>query len=141
MPLACVVALGFLFILLPDGTVQRWSQSLRLLNAPPGQEEPIAFLYLGHEVSGQELHIHGQIRNTSPSPIEQLDANIRLFASDGKLIDSALVPMETETIAPDATTSFGLIYPDASGKVATYSVGFKLRNGETVSYKNMRGAR
>lgn len=139
--LACVVGLGFLLVLLPQSTVQNWAESLRLRSAPPGQEEPIALLYLGHEIQGQEFRIRGTIRNISTHPIEQLDANIRLFALDDKILETAIVPLDTELIPPDATSNFSLIYPNYTGQILRYSVGFKLRNGELVPYKDMRGPR
>jgi hypothetical protein len=48
--------------------------------------------------------------------------------------------MDAEVIAPDAIASFHLAYPDYSGQFGSYTVDFKLRQGEILSYKDMRGA-
>ena len=53
----------------------------------------------------------------------------------------AIVPLDTELIPPDATSNFSLIYPNYTEQILRYSVGFKLRNGELVPYKDMRGPR
>jgi hypothetical protein len=140
--LACVVAAGFILILLPQETIDAWAQALRLRAAPATtQEEPIAFLFLGDEIRPKEFHIRGVVRNISAQPIEKLDAVIRLYSSEGKLIETAIVRMDAEVIAPDATSTFHLVYPDFAGQFASYSADFKLRNGDPVPFKDMRGAR
>jgi hypothetical protein len=140
--LACVVAAGFVLILLPQETIDAWAQALRLRATPAmTREEPIAFLYLGDEIRGKEFHIRGVVRNISARPIEQLDAVIRLYAAEGRLIETAIARMDAEVIAPDATSTFHLIYPDYAGQFASYSADFKLRNGDPVPFKDMRGAR
>ncbi|GEM_PF-3338491 len=140
--LACVVAAGFLLILLPEKTIDTWAEALRLRAASPAvQEEPIALLYLGDEIAGKEFHIRGVVRNVSTRPIEKLDAVIRLYAADGMLVETAVVRMDAETIAPDATATFHLVYPDYQGQFTSYAADFKLRQGDPVRFKDMRGAR
>lgn len=140
--LACVVAAGFLLILLPEKTIDAWAEALRLRAASPAiQEEPVALLYLGDEIAGKEFHIRGVVRNVSTRPIEKLDAVIRLYAADGILVETAVVRMDTETIAPDGTATFHLVYRDFQGQFTAYSADFKLRNGDPVRFKDMRGGR
>lgn len=140
--LACIVAAGFLLIVLPEKTIDRWAEMLRLRAAsPPVQEEPIALLYLGDEIAGKEFHIRGVVRNVSTRPIEKLDAVIRLYAADGILVETAVVRTDPETIAPDATATFHLVYRDYQGQFTSYSADFKLRHGDPVRFKDMRGAR
>ena len=139
--LACVVAAGFLLLVIPQSAMDRWAQALRLRADIPEDLEPIAFLYLGDEMKGQEFHIRGVVRNISTRPIEKLDATIRLYSSDGKLIETAIVRLDSELIAPDATSTFNLAYPNYAGQFASYAVDFKLRNGNPLPYKDMRGAR
>ena len=62
------------------------------------------------------------------------------IAVDGVLLETAVVRMELETIAPDSIAAFHLIYPDYDGKFSSYSVDFKLRDGEILLYKDMRSA-
>ena len=138
--LSLVVATGFFLILLPQSTLDGVVQSLRLRNAPPPAQERIALLFLGDETQGKEFRIRGVIRNISPVPIEKLDAAIRLYASDGTLLETAMIRMDAETIVPDATSTFTLSYPDYDGRFARYSLDFKLRQGDILPYKDMRAA-
>jgi hypothetical protein len=138
--LAICVAAGFILILLPEGAVDRMAQIIRLRNGELPQQETISLLYLGDETQGKEFHIRGVIRNISTQPIEKLDAAVRLYAPDGSLLETTVVRMDAEVIAPDAIASFHLTYPDYAGQFGSYTVDFKLRQGEILSYKDMRGA-
>ncbi|MBP1594725.1 MAG: hypothetical protein H6Q05_102 [Acidobacteria bacterium] len=138
--LALVVAAGFSLILLPQSTLDSVVQGLLLRNAPPPAQERIALLYLGDETQGKEFRIRGVIRNISAEPIEKLDAAIRLYASDGTLLETAIVRMDAETVTPDATSTFTLSYPEYDGRFARYSLDFKLRQGDILPYKDMRAA-
>jgi 4-amino-4-deoxy-L-arabinose transferase-like glycosyltransferase len=130
------VSLGLLF--LPDGAIDRMAQALRLRSGQLPPQERISLLYLGDETRGKEFHIRGVVRNISTQPIEKLDATVRLYAADGSLLETAVVRMETEIIAPDATSSFDLTFPEYAGQFGSYAVDFKLRQGEAMSYKDMR---
>jgi hypothetical protein len=138
--LSVVVAAGFVLIVLPQPTVDKMTQSLEARYGT-AQQEKIAFLYLGDEVKDNEFHIHGVIRNITTSPIEQLDAAVRLYGHDGSLLQTTIVRMDKETIAPDEIAQFELVYPNYKMELAKYSVDFCLRNGELVSYKDMRATR
>ena len=139
--LALCVAAGLILISMPEGTIDRMAQSLRLRKGETPPQEGISLLYLGDEIKGKEFHIRGVIRNISTQPIEKLDAQIRLYAPDGILIETTVVRMDAEVIAPDATSSFNLAYPDFTGQFGSYSIDFKLRQGQAMPYKDMRGPR
>jgi hypothetical protein len=139
--LAVCIAAGLILISLPEGTIGRMAESLRLRKGETPPQEAISLLYLGDEIKGKEFHIRGVIRNISTQPIEKLDAQIRLYAPDGILIETTVVRMDAEVIAPDATASFHLAYPDFTGQFGSYSVDFKLRQGQAMPYKDMRGPR
>jgi len=139
--LAVCVALGLLLISMPDGTIDSMAQSLRLRKGETPPQEGISLLYLGDEIKGKEFHIRGVIRNISTQPIEKLDATIRLYAPDGILIETAVIRMDAEVIAPDATATFHLAYPDFAGQFGSYSVDFKLRQGQAMPFKDVRGPR
>jgi hypothetical protein len=136
--LAVCVAVGLILIALPEGTIDGMAQSLRLRHGELPQQEPIALLYLGDEGNGKEFHVRGVIRNISTVPIENLDAAVRLYAPDGTLTETTIVRMDSEVIAPDATSTFHLKYMDYDGRFGSYSVDFRLRSGETVPYKDLR---
>jgi hypothetical protein len=136
--LALCIAVGFVLIVVPQATVDRLAQSIRIRNGEAPPEERISLLYLGDEGKGKEFHIRGVIRNISTQPIEKLDAMVRLYAGDGNLLETAVIRMDSEIIAPDATATFHLTYPDYSGQIGSYAVDFKLRQGEPLPYKDMR---
>jgi len=139
--LAVCVAVGLVLISIPEGTIDSMAQTLRLRKGVTPPQEGISLLYLGDEIKGKEFHIRGVIRNISTQPIEKLDAMIRLYAPDGILIETTVVRLDAEVIAPDATATFNLAYPDFAGQFGSYSVDFKLRQGQAMPFKDMRGPR
>ena len=139
--LSLVVAAGFILIILPQRSVDSMSQGLQARSGVTPKQEIIALLYLGDEVKDKEFHIRGVVRNITTQPIEKLDAAVRLYGSDGNLLETAIVRMDKETFAPDETAEFHLIYPDYSMQFKSYAVDFKLRQGDLVPYKDMRGSR
>jgi hypothetical protein len=137
--LSLVVAAGFMLILLPQPTVDKMTQDLQSRHG--ALEEKIAFLYLGDEVKDGEFQVRGVVRNITDAPIEQLDAAIRFFSHDGSVLETAVVRMNKETIAPDEIAQFELVYPNYKMEFASYAVEFKLRQGPVVPYKDMRATR
>jgi hypothetical protein len=138
--LSLVVAAGFILILLPKPAVDRMAQDLQSRRGSSEQEK-IAFLYLGDEVKNSEFHVRGVVRNITAEPIEQLDAAVRLYSHDGSILETVIVRMNKETIAPDEIAQFELVYPNYQSEFGSYSVEFKLRQGAFVHYKDMRGTR
>jgi len=55
------------------------------------------------------------------------------------VLETAIVRLDKEIIAPDEVAQFNLVYPDYKSEFAGYSVAFKLRQGPFVPYKDMRG--
>lgn len=137
--LSLVVAAGFILILLSQPSIDRMTRDLQERHGTP--QEKISFLYLGDETKDNELHIRGVVRNITTAPIEQLDAAIRLYGHDGNVLETSIVRMDKETIAPDETAQFELVYPNYKMEFAKYSVEFKLRDSGVVPYKDMRAAR
>jgi len=135
--LALVVAAGFVLILIPQVTFDRAAQSLEERSGKAGQEQ-IALLYLGDEIKDQRFYVHGLIRNITTQPIEKIDAAIRLYFMDGSLAETDLVRMNKETIAPDDTAEFQLVYPDYNSQFGSYAVDFKYRNGDFLFHRDMR---
>jgi hypothetical protein len=139
--LALSVLAGFIVVLLPQGVFDRVADSIRIRKSPLPPQDTIALLYLGEEAKGNEFHIRGVVRNITTRAVEQLDANVRLYAPDRTLLESAIVRMDVDLIPPDATASFNLSYPDYHGQFGSYSIDFKLRQGDPVPYRDMRGPR
>ncbi len=138
--LSLVVAAGFVLILLPQPSMDKMTRDLQARRGTD-QQEKIAFLYLGDEVKDNEFHIRGAVRNITTTPIEQLDAAIRLFDHNENVLETTIVRMNKETIAPDEVAQFELVYPNYKMEFSKYSVEFKLRDGGLVNYKDMRATR
>jgi hypothetical protein len=136
--LSLVVALGFLMILLPQPTVDKMAMDLRSRYGVPLQEK-IALLYLGDTVQNNEFRIRGVVRNISAETLERLDAAIRFYAYDGTILQTTIVRMDKDAIEPDEIAQFNVVYPDYQRQFASYAVEFKLRQGDLVNYKDMRG--
>jgi len=139
--LALVVAAGFILIVLPQRAVDTMSQDLQARSGIAPKQDLVALLYLGDEVKDKEFHVRGVVRNITTQPIEKLDASIRLYGSGGSLLETAIVRMDKETFAPDETAEFHLVYLNYDMQFSRYAVDFKLRQGDLVPYKDMRGPR
>lgn len=137
IPLALVVAAALFLALLPQSAADGMLGQLRLRIGSTAQTE-VAFLYLGHQIRGNRFHIRGVVRNITPEPIEQLDATIRLYARNRELLETAIVRMDKETIAPNQIARFELVYPDYRSEFSSYSVEFKLRDGKVIPYRDLR---
>lgn len=138
--LSLVVAAGLILVLLPQRSVDRMAQRLEARRTS-AQPEQIALLYLGNQTRDNAFHIRGVIRNISSLPIEQLDASVRLYGHDGSILETTVVRMDKQSIAPDEIAQFDLVYPNYRMEFSKYSVEFKLREGGMVSYKDMRATR
>jgi hypothetical protein len=138
--LAIVVAVGFLLVILPQAKFDDLAQSLQERRAGV-QKEQFAFLYLGDEVQDKEFHIRGVVRNITEQQLEKIDAPVRLYAIDGRLLQTTVVRMDKESIAPDETSEFHMVYPNYDQNIGSYSVDFITRDGAIVNYKDMRAAR
>ena len=137
--LAFVVAAGFILVLIPQGKFDRLAQGIQERRAGAKQEQ-LAFLYLGDQVQDKDFHIRGLIRNITDQPLENLNADVRLYAPDGRLMETAVVRMDKTTIAPDETSEFHLVYPNYEQQIGSYSVDFRWPDGVVVPYKDMRTA-
>lgn len=138
--LSLVVALGFVMILLPQAAVDELAMDLRSRYGVPLRER-IALLYLGDTIQNNEFRIRGVVRNITAEPLEKLDAAIRFFRHDGTILQTTIVRMSKESIAPDEIAQFNVVYPDYQREFASYAVEFKLRQGDLVHYKDVRGDR
>jgi hypothetical protein len=138
--LSLVVALGFVMILLPQPAVDEMAMDLRSRYGVPLSER-VALLYLGDTIQNGEFRIRGVVRNITAEPLEKLDAAIRFFAHDGTILQTTIVRMSKESIAPDEIAQFNVAYPDYQREFASYAVEFKLRQGDLVQYKDVRGDR
>ncbi len=126
---------------LPQPAVDRLAAALRPRNAPGPPPEKIAFLYLGDEVKDNQFRIRGVVRNITPQPIEQLEATVRIYSPDRTLLETQVVHMDTDPIFPNATASFNLSFPNYHGQFGSYSLDFKLAQGDLVPYKDVRETR
>jgi hypothetical protein len=138
--LSIVVAAGFVLILLPQPTVDKMTQDLRSRSGKAYQEK-IAFLYLGDETKDGNFHIRGVVRNIANENLEKLDAAVRVYSYDETILETTLVHLNKEMIAPDETAQFDLVYPNYKSQFKSYSVEFKFRDGDVAPYKDMRTAR
>jgi hypothetical protein len=138
--LAVGVAIGFVLVVIPQATFDDMARNLQERRAGV-QREQLAFLYLGDEVQDKEFQIRGVVRNITDQPLEKIDAALRLYAVDGRLLQTTLVRMDKESFAPDETAEFRMVYPNYDQNIGSYSVDFVTRDGVLVNYKDMRAAR
>jgi hypothetical protein len=135
--LCLAVAGALVLVFLPQSSIATIAQHLESRHRT-SQPEKIAFLYVGDKIIDNQFHIRGVVRNITASPIEQLDAIVRFYAQDRSLLETTIVRMNRETIGPNEIAQFELIYPNDWPGFAGYSTEFKLRQGATVPYKDLR---
>lgn len=135
--LSLAVAGVLALVLLPQPAVDGLVRNLQARHEVSNPEQ-IAFLYLGDEIAGNELHIRGVVRNITAVPIEQLDAIVRFYAHDRSLLETTIVRLSKELIGPGEIAQFELVYPNYQMEFTGYSAEFKLRQGSLVPYKDMR---
>jgi hypothetical protein len=138
--LALIVAAALTLVALPQSAVDKLTGRIQARHAS-AQQEKIALLYLGDDMSGSDFRIRGLVRNISDSELEKLDAAVRLYSHDGTILETTVVRMNKESIAPSETAQFELVYPNYRMDFGSYSVDFKLRQGSPVDYKDMRPAK
>ncbi len=136
--LAIIVAAGFVLIILPQPTVDKMTQDLRARQAKGAQPEQIAFLYVQDKLENNNFHLRGVIRNISSTPINKLEAAVRLYLHDETVHQTTILPMDKEVIAPDEIAQFDLVYPNYKMQFQKYSVEFKFQDGNLAPYKDMR---
>jgi hypothetical protein len=136
--LLSITVLGALILILaPQTSVDGLVQKLQARHTAASPEQ-IGLLYLGDESANNEFRVRGVIRNITAMPIEQLDAIVRFYAHDRRLLETAVVRMSKDTIDPGAIAQFELVYPNYRSEFGSYSVDYKLRRGAPVLYKDMR---
>jgi len=138
--LALIVTAGFTLVVLPQSAVDRLASNIEARHGA-AQQEKIALLYLGDDMNGNDFRIRGLVRNISSLPIEQLDAAVRFYSHNGTILETTVVRMNKETVAPNETAQFELVYPNYKMDFGSYSVDFKLRQGSPVDYKDMRATK
>jgi hypothetical protein len=140
---ACLIALSLLvaaaltLILMPQRTIDAISHQIQLRHVSSVAER-IALLYLGDEIEGGQFRLRGVVRNITTTPIEQMDATVRLYAQDGTMTETVLVRFDKEILAPDEIARLDLIIPNYKMDISGYAVEFKLREGARIPYKDMR---
>jgi hypothetical protein len=138
--LSLIVAAEFVLVLMSQSAIDRMAQDLRSRNGMIPQER-IALLFLGDEIKDDKFQVLGEIRNISNAPIERLDAAIRFYSSTGGILETDLVRMDKELIAPDEKAQFRVAYPNYKKEFSRYAVEFKLRQGELLACKDLRAPR
>ncbi len=135
--LSLAMIAGAVLVLLPQPAINKLVGTLQS-RYEAKQQEKFALLYLGDAIQGNDFKVRGAVRNISSAPIEQLDAVVRFIAQDGRILETTVVRMNRDVIAPGEIALFELVYPNYKMEFASYAVEFKLRQGDVVPYKDMR---
>jgi hypothetical protein len=138
--LSLIVAAGFVLILLPQSSIDRMAHDIRALDGASQQESIALLSFGGDEVGDRQFEIRGAVRNISNAPIEHLDAAIRLKSYAGIILETVLVRMDKDILAPDEIGQFRLVCPHSKTELSSYAVEFKLRHGPLMAYKDLHKA-
>jgi hypothetical protein len=140
---ACLIVLSIFvlaalaIILLPQRTMDAITYQIQSRHVGSNPER-IALLYLGDQIENGQFRLRSVVRNITTTPIEQMDATIRLYAPDGAMAETVLVRLDKEILAPDEIARLDLIIPNYKRDISGYAIEFKLREGSKISYKDMR---
>jgi len=137
--IAGVVALmGVVLVLLPQKSIDK--MAARLESRHGGAEyEKIALIYLADEFTDGAFRIRGVIRNIAADPAERIDAVVRLYNNGRTLLETVVVRLDKEIIAPNDFARLEMTVPGYDEGFAGYAVEFKLREGGILPYKDLRG--
>ena len=111
----------------------------RLESRGGDEYEKIALIYLADEFTDEAFRIRGVIRNIADDPAERIDAVVRLYNNGRALLETVVVRLDKEIIAPNDFARLELTVPEDNKEFAGYAVEFKLREGGIIPYKDMRG--
>jgi len=111
----------------------------RLESRGGDEYEKIALIYLADEFTDEAFRIRGVIRNIADDPAERIDAVVRLYNNGRALLETVVVRLDKEIIAPNDFARLELKVPGDNKEFAGYAVEFKLREGGIIPYKDMRG--
>ena len=132
-----IALLGVTLVLLPQSAVDKMAAHLE--NRHGGTEhEKIALLYLTDELTNDTFRIRGVIRNIAASPVEQIDAIVRLYSRERALLETVVVRLDKNVIEPNDFARLELTIPGHTEGFAGYAVEFKQRGGGVLPYKDMR---
>jgi hypothetical protein len=139
---AFVAAAAVVLVALPQGAVEALAGRLEARRRT-SEPEKVALLYLGDafDEAGGTYRIRGVVRNVSPRPLGQMDAIVRLYNRNRVLLEAVIVRLDKDALAPGDFARLNLTIPKETEGFAGYAVEFKLRGGEALPYKDLRGAR
>lgn len=103
-----------------------------------GEHEKIALLYLADEFTDGVFHIRGVVRNISDDPAERIDAVVRLYNNARTLLETVVVRLDKDVLAPNDFARLELTVPGHTEGFAGYAVEFKQREGGGIPYKDLR---
>ena len=135
---AGVIALSCVtLVLLPQNAVD--NMAARLENRRGGVEhEKIALLYLADEFTEGAFRIRGVILNIAGAPTERIDAIVRLYSRERTLLETVIVRLDKDILAPNDFARLELTVPGYADGFAGYAVEFKQRENDVIPYKDLR---
>ena len=94
--------------------------------APPATASvPLELVALGHERVGDQLTVHGVVRNPSTgTAFDQLTAVVFIVAPDGEYLATGRSAVEAPALQPGREATFAVTVPGA-GEVGRYRVSFR----------------
>ena len=69
-----------------------------------------------------------------------MDAIVRLYDRNRTLLEAVIVRLDKDTLAPNDFARLNLTIPKHDDSFAGYAVEFKLREGDTIRYQDLRDA-
>jgi hypothetical protein len=86
---------------------------------------PLELIALGHERAGNQLTVHGLVRNpASGAAVSQVGVVVSVFNHDGAFTTSGRAPVEQATLAPGGESTFSVTVPGVDD-VGRYRVSFR----------------
>jgi len=123
---AAVIFLGVSFLPLPffDNFA-----SVRTL-----QEWPLRLTALVYQRTYEGFTLQGEVWNQTKGPIENIQAVVRIWGNDQRLLDTVTVPVEPNVVPTSQAASFNLTYNKNSPFLYGYEVGFQSADGKVIPH-------
>lgn len=106
------------------------------------QQSPIELIALRYGFGkANDFDVNGQVRNPADGhALRQVMAVVDLLDADGRILVSRMTPLERPVLEAGQTSAFSLVFPAMTGDVASYQVGFRSKDGETVLQVDRRAS-
>ena len=108
--------------------------------ATPAPDKPIELISLQSRFgTAAAFDVSGVVRNPAEGgELPHVVAVVELLSTEGRILTSQTTPLERPGLEAGQTSAFSLTFERVPGKIASYRVGFRSTNGDTIPHVDRR---